>query len=95
MTRAEVKAPTRIAICCNRGVAPTRKPVLRSCEVVPPLEAAMQTTAATDSAVSVAGLARPAQRPERSGRSAAAWRRSCRRSDSTTSRSRRSVATRP
>ena len=45
-----------MAICCSRGVAPTRKPVLRSCEVVPPFEAAMHTTAATVSAVSVAAL---------------------------------------
>src|SRR5688572_9566987 len=51
MHTAAERAPTRIAICCLDGVAPTRKPVLRSWEVVPPLEAAMQTTAATESAV--------------------------------------------
>ena len=50
-TSAETSAPNRIAICWSRGVAPTRKPVLRSCEVVPPFEAAMQTTAPTESAV--------------------------------------------
>ncbi len=33
------------------GVLPTRNPVFRSCEVVPPLDAAMQTIAPTDSAV--------------------------------------------
>ena len=52
MTMAEVKAPTRIATCCFQGVAPTRKPVFRSCDVVPPLDDAMQTTPAIDSAVS-------------------------------------------
>ena len=49
--RRDVSAPTRIATCCFQGVAPTRKPVLRSCEVVPPLDEAMQTTPAIDSAV--------------------------------------------
>src|SRR5690348_18432168 len=63
MKMAEVSAPTRIANCCQRGVAPTRKPVLRSCEVVPPLEEAMQTTAATVKAVSIAdGPMRPRTR---------------------------------
>ena len=52
MTRADVSAPTRIATCCFQGVAPTRKPVFRSCEVVPPLDDAMQTTPAIESAVS-------------------------------------------
>src|SRR6476620_2449352 len=56
MTSAEVSAPIKIAICCSRGVAPTRYPVFRSCDVVPPFEAAMHTTAATVSAVSVAAL---------------------------------------
>ena len=36
--------PTISAICCFHGVAPMRKPVFRSCEVSPALEAAMQTT---------------------------------------------------
>ena len=40
-----------MAICCARGVEPIRKPVFRSCEVVPPLEAAMQTMPPTDRAV--------------------------------------------
>src|SRR5580698_4709278 len=35
------------------GVAPTRKPVFKSCDVVPPLEAAMQTTAPTDRATTL------------------------------------------
>src|SRR5687768_15610261 len=56
MKSAEVNAPIRIAHCWFLGVAPTRWPVFRSCAVVPPLEAAMQTTAATVKAVSVAGL---------------------------------------
>src|ERR1700682_167750 len=43
---AEESAPTRMAICCRAGVAPTRYPVFRSCEVVPPLEMAMQAMAA-------------------------------------------------
>ena len=41
----------RMEICWNLGVAPTRKPVFKSCEVVPPFEAAMQTMPPTDSAV--------------------------------------------
>src|SRR5438270_3361310 len=51
MTMADTRAPIRIETCCFQGVAPTRKPVLRSCEVVPPLDDAMQTTPAIDSAV--------------------------------------------
>ena len=50
-TRAEARAPKRMATCWLRGVAPTRKPVFRSCELVPPLEAAMQTMAPIDRAV--------------------------------------------
>ena len=50
MTIADVNAPTRIASCCAFGVPPTRWPVFRSCEVVPPFEAAMQTTAAIERA---------------------------------------------
>ena len=38
-------------ICCRMGVAPTRKPVFRSCEVAPAIDAAMQTTAPTPSAI--------------------------------------------
>src|SRR3954453_14897665 len=52
MTTAEIRAPTRIATCCRQGVAPTRKPVLRSCEIVPPLDEAMQTIPAIDRAPS-------------------------------------------
>ena len=51
MKTAEIRAPTRIETCCFHGVAPTRNPVLRSCEVVPPLDDAMQTMPAIDSAV--------------------------------------------
>src|SRR5277367_5332181 len=52
ITTADVSAPTRIASCCDLGVAPTRKPVLRSWEVVPPFDAAMQTIPAIESAAS-------------------------------------------
>src|SRR5213083_3417912 len=52
---AEVRAPTRIAICWYFGVEPTRKPVLRSCDVVPPLDAAMQTIPPIESAVTKYG----------------------------------------
>src|ERR671931_651166 len=58
MTTAEVRAPIRIAYCWYFGVAPTRKPVFRSCEVVPPLDDAMHTTAATDREVSIADTSR-------------------------------------
>ena len=37
-------------ICCFRGVAPTRKPVFRSCDVAPAFAAAMHTRAPTQSA---------------------------------------------
>src|SRR4051812_44441707 len=52
MTTAETRAPTRIDTCCFHGVAPTRYPVLRSCEVVPPFDEAMQTTPAIERATS-------------------------------------------
>ena len=50
-TSAEASAPMRIAICWFLGVAPTRNPVLRSYEVVPPFDEAMQTIAPMESAV--------------------------------------------
>jgi hypothetical protein len=50
-TTAETSAPMTMAICWLRGVAPTRKPVFRSWDVVPPLDEAMQTMAPTDRAV--------------------------------------------
>src|SRR5262245_48053894 len=56
MTMAEVKAPIKMASCCHLGVAPTKKPVFKSCDVVPPLEDAMHTTAAIDMAVSRSGM---------------------------------------
>src|SRR5690242_20508051 len=37
---AEAMAPTRMAICWRRGVAPTRNPVLRSWDVLPPFATA-------------------------------------------------------
>src|SRR5215813_9409763 len=54
-TNADASAPTRIAICWDLGVEPTRKPVLRSCEVVPPFEAAIQTIPPIESAVTKYG----------------------------------------
>src|SRR6516164_7788393 len=51
MTRAELKAPTKMATCCFQGVAPTKKPVFKSWDVVPPFEDAMQTTPAIERAV--------------------------------------------
>ena len=48
---AEDKAPARMAYCCNRGVEPTKKPVFKSCEVVPALLQEIQTIAPTESAV--------------------------------------------
>src|SRR5216683_3659238 len=44
MEKMETMTPIMMAICCFQGVAPMRWPVLRSCEVSPALEAAMQTT---------------------------------------------------
>src|SRR5687767_5372125 len=44
-----------MAICWFLGVAPTRKPVFKSCDVVPPLEAAMQTMPPIESAVTKYG----------------------------------------
>src|SRR2546423_7919577 len=59
-TRAEANAPQRMAICCREGVAPTRYPVLRSGEVLPPLEMATQTTAATlKAAILYGGVTHP------------------------------------
>src|SRR5215470_19376121 len=54
-TKADASAPTRMATCWNLGVEPTRKPVLRSCEVVPPLEAAIQTMPPMERAVTKYG----------------------------------------
>jgi len=45
---AEPIAPIRMAICCRRGVAPTRNPVLRSWEVLPPLATATAITQAME-----------------------------------------------
>src|SRR5688572_33328264 len=44
-----------MAICCFLGVPPTRKPVLRSCDVVPPFDAAIQTMPPIDNAVTKYG----------------------------------------
>src|SRR5438270_10239853 len=53
--RAEASAPTRMAICWYFGVEPTRKPVFKSCEVVPPFDEAMQTMPPMESAVTKKG----------------------------------------
>src|SRR4051812_34976012 len=50
MTSVAATTPTIRPICCERGVAPTRNPVFKSCEVAPALAAATQTTAPIDSA---------------------------------------------
>src|SRR5215510_5476070 len=52
---ADASAPTRIAICWYLGVEPTRKPVLRSWDVVPPFEAAIQTMPPIERAVTKYG----------------------------------------
>src|ERR1051325_2918286 len=44
MATTETVTPTIRAICCLAGVAPTRKPVFKSCDVLPALADAMQTT---------------------------------------------------
>ena len=44
MEKTETSTPTSSASCCARGVAPTRKPVFKSCDVLPALAEAMQTT---------------------------------------------------
>ena len=44
---ADVITPASSPICCRRGVAPRMKPVLRSCDVSPAMDAATQTTVPT------------------------------------------------
>src|SRR6185437_5279878 len=44
MEKTQTMTPTITASCCFQGVAPTRKPVFRSCEVSPALAEAMQTS---------------------------------------------------
>src|SRR3982751_1530593 len=44
-----------MAICWYFGVEPTRKPVFKSCEVVPPFDAAIQTMPPMESAVTKYG----------------------------------------
>src|ERR1043165_9507012 len=63
---AEASAPTRMAICWYLGVEPTRKPVFKSCEVVPPFEEAMQTMPPIESAVTKkGGVVQPMMRKTR------------------------------
>src|SRR4029453_15426762 len=51
ITSAETMTPMMRPICCELGVAPTRKPVLRSCDVAPAMAAAMHTTEPTQIAI--------------------------------------------
>src|SRR5690606_22173215 len=46
---------TKMAVCCFQGVPPTQNPVFRSCDVVPPLDAAIQTMPPTLRAVTKYG----------------------------------------
>ena len=48
---ADIKLPMIMAHCCDLGVAPSKYPVFRSCDVVPPFEEAMHTMPPTDKAV--------------------------------------------
>ena len=43
ITNDDASTPRNRPFCCADGVAPTRKPVFRSCDVLPALAAAMQT----------------------------------------------------
>src|SRR5258707_6624131 len=47
MAQQAQAAPRNWPNCCFAGVAPTRKPVFKSCEMSPAFEAAMQTTVPT------------------------------------------------
>src|SRR2546428_12939861 len=59
-TRAEANARQRMATACREGVAPTRYPVFRPWEVLPPFEMATQTTAATlKAAILYGGVTQP------------------------------------
>ena len=68
MASAEVTAPTMMAICCRLGVAPTRKPVLRSWLVAPALPAATAMTPAMEIAADPVVHAGPADQQEDRGR---------------------------
>ena len=48
--------PTSCAYCCILGVAPTSRPVFKSCDVSPAVAAAQQTMLATPSAPSTPAL---------------------------------------
>src|SRR5210317_2087306 len=50
---AEVRTPISSAVCCRRGVATSRKPVLRSCDVSPDIDAAIATTQPTVNAAAL------------------------------------------
>ena len=50
---ADVMTPISSDTCCRRGVAPSRYPVFRSCDVSPEIEAAIATTQPTVSAVAL------------------------------------------
>src|SRR5664280_2461226 len=73
ITNAEDSEPTKMLHCCHLGVAPTKKPVLRSCDVVPPLLDAMHTTAAMEMATSrYCGAVQPKMRKIRHVKSSVA-----------------------
>ena len=50
ITSTDTSTPMIRPICCLYGVAPTRKPVFRSCDVAPALAEAIHTTEPTISA---------------------------------------------
>ena len=63
MATTDTVTPTISASCCLAGVAPTRKPVFRSCEVLPAFADAIQTTppiviASAENAVAVQPMTR-------------------------------------
>ena len=43
IAKHDASTPRKRPFCCAAGVAPTRNPVFRSCDVLPALAAAMQT----------------------------------------------------
>ena len=53
MTSADDRTPMISPYCCRRGVAPTRNPVLRSCDVSLAMQMAMHTTAPTEMAATM------------------------------------------
>src|SRR3954452_5277621 len=62
MAQQAQAAPRNWPNCCFAGVAPTRNPVFRSCEMSPAFDAAMQTTVPT---VRIAARAEGSVQPQR------------------------------